>query len=261
MRFFLALFLIVLTTGVSNAERLWINTIVVNDTGMIWNYNETFTGSDAIMYRINLARGLGDNDSFISAWELLKADKDIRKNLRSSIDNEQDVRINNETSEVEVVEVYSTLSPETIGITHSSETIANKYSVSYWFKESILNAESIWFLGQANSSVTFVMPAGVDIINISGMNNLTKNITDHEEITGSFKEITRDRGEITLYLGKNTSYRIPEINVSNISSTPGNTTNNTKPLKDVLTNIRNISIVGLGAIIILLIYVFRVRRR
>ena len=261
MRLFVALFLIVLTTGVSNAERLWINTISVNDTGMTWNYDETFTGMDAIMYRINLDRGLGDNDSFISAWELLKSDKETRKTFRSSIDNEQDVKINNETSGVDVIEVYSTLSPATIGKTHSTETIANKYSVSYRFKESILNAESIWFLGQAKSPVTFIMPAGVDVVNASGMNDFKKNITDHEEITGYFKDINKDRGEIILYLAKNASYRIPEINVSNISSTPDNTTNNTKPLKDVLINIRNISIVGLGAIIILLIYVFKVLRR
>src|SRR3989304_1897627 len=122
MRLFVALFLIVLTTGVSNAERLWINTISVNDTGMTWNYDETFTGMDAIMYRINLDRGLGDNDSFISAWELLKSDKETRKTFRSSIDNEQDVKINNETSGVDVIEVYSTLSPATIGKTHSTET-------------------------------------------------------------------------------------------------------------------------------------------
>lgn len=260
MRFFLGLFMLLLTTGVSNADHLWINTISVNDTGMTWNYNETFTGMDAIVYRINLDRDIGDNDSFISAWELLKADKETRKTFRSSINNEQDVRINNQTSGVEVVEVYSTLSPEIIGKTHSSETVADKYSVSYRFKESILNAESIWFLGQAKSPVTFIMPVGVDVINASGMSNFKKNITDHEEITGSFKAINKDRGEIILYLAKNASYRIPRMNVSNISSTPNNTTNNTKPLNDVLNTIRNISIVGLGTIIILLIYFFKVLR-
>jgi hypothetical protein len=78
---------------------------------------------------------------------------------------------------------------------------------------------------------------------------------------GTFKDITGDRGEITLYLAKNTSYRNPEINISNISSTPDNSTNNTKSLKDVLNDVRNISIVVVGAVIILLIYVFKVLRR
>jgi hypothetical protein len=261
MRLLLGLFLILLTTGVSNAERLWINTISVNDTGMTWNYNETITGMEAIIYRINLDRELGDNDSFINAWELLNADKEIRKTLRSSIDNEQDVKINNETSGVAVVEVYSTLSPEIIGKTNSSETITNEYSVSYRFKESILNAKSIWFLGQAKSPVTFIMPVGVDVVNANGIDNFKKNITDHEEIMGSFKDLNKDRGEIILYLAKNASYRIPEMNVSNVSSTPNNTNKTTKPLNDVLTTIRNISIVVLGAIIILLIYVFKVLRR
>ncbi len=256
MRFLLIFILIAMTAGTGSAEHLWINDIKVSEYNMTWNYNETFTGADSIAYRMNIDSGLGNNDSFIGAWELLKADREMRKDLRSSIDKELDVRINNQTSGIDVVEVDSGLSQETIGNTHSTDAIVNKYSVSYRFKDSILNAGSIWFQGQAKSPITIAMPAGVDVINISGMNNVSRNITDHVEVTGSFKEITKDRGEIILYPVKNSSYKIPEINVS----TPP-AVNSTEPLKDAVSTIRNLSIIGAGTVIILLIYIFKVKRR
>ncbi len=255
MRLLFVFILLVMMAGTGKAEHLWLNDIRVDEYNMTWNYNETFTGADSIQYRMSIDTGLGNNDSFISAWELLKADREMRKDLRGSIDKELDVRINNQTSGIEVIEVDSSLSPETIGNTHSTDAIVNRYSVFYRFKESILNAESVWFLGQAKSQVTIVLPVGVDAVNISGMNNISRNITEHVEISGSFKEITKERGEITLYLAKNTSYWIPEINVS---ITPA--ANTTKPLTDVLSTIRNASVIIAGAVIILLIYVFKVKR-
>lgn len=256
MRFFFAFVLIILTAGIGDAERIWINSITVNEHNMTWNYNETFTGADSIEYRMMIDKVLGNNDSYIGAWELLNADKDIRKNLRKSIDSEQDVKINNETSTVEILEVESNLSIGTIGNTHSIDTVKNIYSVSYRFKDSVLNAGSIWFLGQAKSPVTIVMPSGIDVVNISGMNNITQNVTGHVELSGVFKEITKDRGEITLYLARNTSnVMIPEINVTNTTAL-----NTTAPLTDVLSKIKNITIFVIGAIMILLIYFFKVKK-
>ena len=257
MKFFLAFVFIFLTAGMGDAERIWINSITVNEHNMTWNYNETFTGADSIEYRMMIDKVLGNNDSYIGAWELLNADKDIRKNLRKSIDNEQDVKINNETSGVEVLEVESNLSIGTIGNTHTIDTVTNIYSVPYRFRDSVLNAGSIWFLGQAKSPVTIVMPAGIDVVNISGMNNITRNVTDHVELSGYFKEITKDRGEITLYLARNTSnVMIPEINVTNTTAL-----NTTEPLTDVLSKIKTITIFVVGGIMILLIYFFKVKKR
>ena len=271
MRLFLALVIIAMSAGTGSAAHLWMNNITVNEYNMTWNYTETFTGAESISYRVGIDSELGDNDSFVSAWELLKADRETRKSLKSAIDKEPDVRINNETGGVEVLDVDSTLSPDTIGKTHSMDAIVNRYNVIYRFKENILNTSSIWFLGQANSPVTIVMPPGVDIINSSGISNASKNVTNHSEITGFFEGMTMDRGEITLYLARNTSYKVPEINISsNINAPPDFTSpvqtenltmNFTKSVKEITLKARNATIIIAAVVIIVLIYVFKVKRR
>ena len=261
---FLTLILIALTAVEGSAERNWVNNITVDENNMTWGYTETFTGADSLRYRVGIDTESGNNDSFITAWELLKLDKEMRKRLRSSIDSEFDVRINNETAGIEVVDVDSVLSPGIIGKTHIGDTIVNRYKVTYRWKGSILNARSIWFLGQAKSPVTVIIPAGVDVTNISGMDNVTKIISDHVEITGAFRGVSEDvsenRGEITLYLEKNTSNGVkPDVNVT--ATLPRMSENATKPMTRVVSKIRDGSILGAGVVIILLIYVFKVKKR
>jgi hypothetical protein len=144
------------------------------------------------------------------------------------------------------------------------DATVNRYNVTYRFKESILNASSIWFLGQANSPVTIVTPPEVDVINSSGMNNISINFSNHSDITGFFKGITMDRGEIILYLARNTSYKVPDINVSNVTSpvpTENLTENFTKSTKEVASKARNATIIIAAFVIIVLIYVFKVKKR
>ncbi len=262
MRLFFAFIFISMIVGTGEAERLWVNNITINEYNMSWNYTEIFTGIDSIIYRMNIDKELGNNDSFISAWELLNADKVMRKRLRSSIDSELDVRINNKTAGIEVAEIDSSLSPQIIGKTHLLDIIVNKYNAVYRFNDSILNASSIWFLGQAKTQVTIIMPAGVDVVNISGMDNVTKNITDHTEITGLISEISKDRGEINLSLARNASAGVYEINISNITSSAlvENTTENiTESNVNILSMIRDAGIIGAGIIMIILILIFKVR--
>ncbi len=261
MRVLLVFFVIALTAGAGEAGNLLVNNITVNEYDMIWSYNETFSGADSIVFRMNIDSGFGDNDSFVNAWEVLRADKELRKEFRSSIEKEQDVRINNDTSRVYLVDVDAALSPDIIGKTHLYDTIVNRYITTYRFDNSILNAESIWFMGQANTPVTIVMPQGVDVVNISGMDNVTISSTDHAEISGLFKEISKDRGEITLTLSRNASFIKKEINgynASNVTSTaPEDKTN---PLFEMLSWIRNVTIVVAGLVIISLIYIFKIRK-
>lgn len=264
---FLALVLIAFTAIEGCAERLWVNNIAVDEYNMTWSYIETFTGTDSLVYRVGVDTEFGNNDSFITAWELLKLDKEMRKRLRSSIDNELDVRIKtqylNETTRIEVIDVDSALSPAIIGKTHIEDTIVNKYKVSYRFKESIFNASSIWFLGEAKSPVTITLPAGIDVTNISGMDNVTKIISDHVEISGFFMgvsgNVSENRGEITIYIEKNTSRVKPDANVTVIL--PRMSENATKPITKVVSRLRDVGIFGVGVAIILLIYVFKIRKR
>jgi hypothetical protein len=217
---------------------------------------------------MNIDSGFGDNDSFVNAWEVLLADKELRKEFKTSIEKELDVRINNETNGIYLVDVDAVLSPEIIGKTHIFDTIVNKYITTYRFDKSIIDAGSIWFMGQSNTSVTIVMPQGVDVANISGMDNVTINITDHTEISGSFKGITKDRGEITLDISRNASFIKKKVNATNATAAI-NAANDTLPAQaegkesmfETLSWIRDASIVAVGLVIILLIYVFKIRKK
>ncbi len=256
MGIFGALILVLLTAGAGAAESQWVNNITVGEHNMTWDYTESFSGNDAIMFRAYIDSEFGNNDSFVNAWELLKVDKEIRKKFQSSIDKEFDVRINNESTGIQVVDIDSTLSPGAIGNIHSADAVVNRYNVSYRWKNSIFNASSIWFLGQSNSPVTIIMQPGMDVVNISGINNLTKKINTHTELAGFFSEVSGDRGEITINFIKNTtSLAEPQVNATN---TTGNAT---QPVKKVASTIRNVSILVAGFVIILLIYVFKVRKK
>lgn len=253
---FASLILVLLSASSGAAEIQWVNSITVGEYGMTWDYTESFSENDAIIYRAYIDVEFGNNDSFVNAWELLKADKEIRKKFQSSIEKEFDVRINNESTGIQVVDIDSTLSPMIIGEFHSTDAVVNRYNVTYRWKDSIFKAKSIWFLGQSNSPVTIILPTGMDVTNTSGINNLTKKINEHTEITGFFSEVSGDRGEITINFIENTTVHVEQpAAVTNV------TDNVTQPVKKVASTIRDVSIIAAGFAIIVLIYVFKVRKK
>lgn len=256
MGIFAALVFMMLTAGAAAAESQWVNSITVGEYGMTWDYTESFSGNDSTMFRAYIDSEFGNNDSFVNAWELLKADKEIRKKFQSSIDREFDVRINNESAGIQVTDIDSTLSPGIIGNIHSADAVVNRYNVAYRWKDTISNASSIWFMGQSNSPVTIILPPGMDVVSTSGINNLTKKINAHTELAGFFSEVSGDRGEITInFIENTTSHAEPQVNATNVTETV------TQPVKKVASNIRNVTILAAGFAIILLIYVFKVRKR
>ncbi|MCZ7385256.1 MAG: hypothetical protein O8C63_10985 [Candidatus Methanoperedens sp.] len=257
MGIFGALVLMLLTVGAGAADSQWTNRITVGEYNMAWDYTESFSGNDSIIFRADIDREFGNNDNFVNAWELLKADKEIRMQFQRSIDKEFDVRINNESTGIQVVDIDSMLSPGIIGNIHSTDAVVNRYNVSYRRKDSIFNASSIWFLGQSNSPVTIILPPGMDVFNISGINNLTKKIDTQTELAGFFSPVSGDRGEITINFIKNTtSHAEPTLNATNVTNAAV-----TQPVKKVASAIRNAGILAAGLVIILLIYVFKVRKK
>lgn len=260
MRIIIAFLTMAMISGAANGASLWVNNITINEYDMTWSYNETFTGADSIAFRMNIDSGIGDNDSFVNAWEVLKADKELRKELRSSIDREPDVMINNETYGIHLVDVDASLSTDLIGKNHLLDPLTNRYITTYRFNSSILNAGSIWFMGQADSPVTIVLPQGVDVSNISGMDNSTISLAEHVEISGFFKGISKERGEITLTLLKNASFVKTEINWTNVTS-PLAEDEVTKSMLEKLSWIRAVIIAAAGLIIIFLIYIFKIRKK
>jgi len=261
LRIFLTIFLIFALTDLAASQTQWINNITINEYNITWNYTEGFSGFDSIGYRISIDSGLGNNDSFVNAWELLKADKEVRKMLKSSIEHELDIRINNETSGIELIDIDSTLSQATIGRTNNTDTIINRFNVTYRLKESIFNASSIWFLGEPDSPVTLVLPAGIDVKEVTGMNNSSINTISHTKITGFFKEMSQGRGEITLFLKKNASFVAEKPGIMANDTSIGKDENMIKPISKTSSKIRNWTFIGIGIIVIIWIYVFKVRQK
>lgn len=261
LRLFLSLILLTSAADLAAAETRWINNITVSEYNITWGYTETFTGMDSIGYKISIDTGLGNNDSFVNAWELLKADKEARNTFKNSIEKELDIKINDQTLGIEMSDVDSSLSQSIIGKTHASDTIENRFKVTYRLKESIFNASSVWFLGEPKSPVSIILPAGIDVIDISGMDNMMKNIDSHTEVTGFFSNLSTERGEITINIAKNASYPVnyPESNITEVNTTEKNE-NITKPASEISQKISEWSIIGIGIIFIVLIYVFKVRK-
>lgn len=255
MKIILALVLMALIISTGSAERGWVNNITVNEYNMTWSYTESFTGMDSFVYRVGADEEFGNNDSFINAWELLKIDGEMRRKLRGSIDNEMDVRINNVTEGIEVIDIDAKLSHGIIGNTHTSDAVENKYRVNYRFKESIFSAGSIWFLGQARSPVAIILPEGMDAVSITGMDNVTRNAN---EISGAFKELSKERGEITLSIAKNASFvvKTPVINATGVAISEKSARQ-----VDLLSKVKDATVLGVGILFILLVYVFKVRKR
>lgn len=258
-RLFLTLYFLFALTGHAAAEAQWINNITINEYNISWNYTEIFTGMDSIAYRISLDSELGNNDSFINTWELLKADKETRKEFKTSIQNEPDIKINNLSSWVEMTDVYSALSQEIIGKVHSTDKIENIFSVSYRLDESIYNASSIWFLGEPKSPIMINFPPGIDVMIISGMDNQTIIIDRQTDIQGYFSNSSSGKGEILINFRKNASFVVhyPRIN---ITQTPSNVTNVTKTSYGLPGKMIKWIIIGVGIIFVILIYVFKVRK-
>jgi hypothetical protein len=261
LRIILTIFLIFTLTDLAASQNQWINNITINEYNITWSYTEGFSGLDSIGYKISIDSGIGNNDSFISAWELLKADKEVRKTFKSSIENELDIRINNETSGIELIDIDSSLSQAMIGKINNTDIIFNRFNITYRLKESIFNSSKIWLLGEPDSPVTLVLPAGIDLKEVTGMNNSSINTGSHTEITGFFKEISRDRGEITLHLEKNASFvaEKPWIMVNNTSIDKDD--NISKPFSGITSKIRKWSIIEIGIIVVILIYVFKIRKK
>lgn len=252
---FLSIILLSMSVDNVSSETQWINNISINEYNISWNYIEIFTGMDSIAYRIGLDSGIGNNDSFINAWEVLKADREARSKFRASIEKEPDVRIDNQTSGIRIKDVGSNLTQGLIGKTHSSSEVKNEYTVIYILLESFYNASSIWFLGEPGSRVTIIIPQGVDIINVSGINNST---TVSGVIQGYFSNSSTGKGEITVNFTKNASYysEPPAVNITETISEPENETEN---IAEIPGNIWEWIIAGTGIIVIILIYVLKIR--
>jgi len=197
----------------------WENNITVWENGMVWEYTEEYTGANAILFKEYIDTDPGNNDGFISAWELLKFDSIIRKTFYDSIINNMDVKINNSSSAVHLVDVDSSLCDEALGKVSKSAGITNVYRVSYTFDDPVLKlGNSIWFLGEPETPVTITLPAGVDVTSTNGIENTTTTVQNGSAtISGTFDFV----GEITIGYAENMTWAVTPAEVAgNVTPVP-----------------------------------------
>ena len=163
-----------LVTGSASAEYNWSNQITIHVDGMEWKYSEVLSGMDTFVFRYDIDNKQGDKDHFVSTWELMKADKWMRERFRDAIESEMDVRIDNSSLGIEVLDIDASLSKNALGKVESMTELTNTYRATYVFPEGMLeNGSTIWFLGEPGSLLSVNFPEGTQIISTKGIDNVS----------------------------------------------------------------------------------------
>ena len=195
-----------LVTGSASAEYNWNNQIAIHPDGMEWQYTEKLSDLDSYVFKYDIDNSQGNNDHFVSTWELMKADKRMRERFRDAIESEMDVRIDNSSLGIEVLDIDASLSNNALGPVKSMTELTNTYRVTYSFPGGLLeNGSTIWFLGEPGSLLSVNFPEGTQIISTKGIDNVSIGTSDlsgrfgtNECITATDNEGTTDNVSVTV---------------------------------------------------------------
>lgn len=180
------------------------NNITLERTGMTWNYNEKTTGDDAIFLRSIIDGDTGNMDGFVNAWEILKMEIVLSNKMKTSIEEEPDVKLNSTSENVELTDVDFQIPEEALGKVNKSSSITSLAFVTYSFKEEIGPGTKIWLLGTPDSSVTITLPMGLDAEATEGLNNKSLGFENNRTVLkGTFDS----EKNITLWLSENESFK------------------------------------------------------
>jgi len=196
-----------LVTGSASAEYNWSNQITIHVDGMEWQYTEKLSDLDSYVFKYDIDNRQGNKDHFVSTWELMKADKRMRERFRDAIESEMDVRIDNSSLGIEVLDIDASLSNNALGPVKSMTELTNTYRVTYSFPGGLLeNGSTIWFLGEPGSLLSVNFPEGTQIISTKGIDNVSIRTSDlsgrfgaiNESITATESEGATDNGSVTV---------------------------------------------------------------
>lgn len=163
-----------LVTGSASAEYNWSNQITIHVDGMEWQYTEELSDMDSYVFKYDIDNRQGNKDHFVSTWELMKADKRMRERFRDTIEREMDVRIDNLSLGIEVLDIDASFSKNALGKVESITKLTNTYRVTYSFPGGLVeNGSTIWFLGEPGSLLSVKFPEGTQIISTKGIDNVS----------------------------------------------------------------------------------------
>ena len=196
------------------ADFNWENNITVDTHGLTWGYTEQYTEMNFVLYKNHIDSGVGNDDGYVSAWELLKVDSITRDNFYDSIINDMDVKINDSSTAVHLQEIDSVLSKNALGRVHRRGEATNYYKITYSFDNSLTElGTNIWFLAEPETNMTITFPAGIDVTSTEGIEN-TKTIV-HDGTT-TLIGIVGFEGEVNISYSYS-YYSYDENATSNVS--------------------------------------------
>ncbi len=188
-----------------HAEYEWTNHITIYNNGMQWQYTENISGMDSYVFKYDIDKKQGNKDDFVSAWELLKMDKYLRNKFRTSIEQKMDVKIDNSSYGIEILDIDASLSDRALGPDESLTSMTNTYQVQYGFEEGLfINGSTLWLLGEPDSELSVKFPEGTQIISTSGIDNVS---IYQWELSGRFAKDTNqtqatEGAEITYHINQ-----------------------------------------------------------
>ena len=150
----------------------WNNDITIEKDSMTWNYTESYSGDRSVIFKKYVDMEFGNDDGFVSAWELLKADVSMSKYFKQSIEDNMDVKIDKSSKNVILLDVETDMSSELIGLSDEESDIVNKYEVFYDFKVPLDKSGSeMWFQGEPETDVAISLPVGMELMSVDGVDN------------------------------------------------------------------------------------------
>jgi hypothetical protein len=187
-----------------NAAFIISNNITLERDGMIWVYQEQITGNEAIFLRNFIDLQTGNNDKFVNAWEIQKAETFFRNQTKDALKTKPDVKFNGTSNPVKVIDVDFWLSKEALGRTDKNSSITNSASVSYIFEKEVHQGTEIWVMGTPNSGVTITLPVDLDVKRTEGLDNKSQESGNNRTVLkGSFSP----EKNITLWISENESFK------------------------------------------------------
>ncbi len=188
----------------------WENDIDIGHDSMSWVYTESYSDNHSLLFKVLIDSELGNNDNFVSAWELLKVDVKSRKTFFESISNEMDVRINNSSDGISIKSMESSFSSELLGPVTSPAHVVNIYEVHYSFSSILPSAGNIWFRGEPGSNVTIKVPENIEIRGSHGIDDVTTINTSNSSISGIFDKEGKASIEFAEKESYSAEYGMPE---------------------------------------------------
>lgn len=182
----------------ASASYSWENDIDVGIDGMSWTYTEQYTKDRSILFKAFIDSEIGDNDSFVAAWELLKMDSLSRRKLMDTLEGNMDVKINGSSESISAEQVASEISLESLGPVNRAGIIVNIYEVHYAFEEPLPSlGNRIWFLGEPGTNLTISLPESTRVVSTEEIDNVSVDMTGSgPQICGKFGFT----GEAVVYL-------------------------------------------------------------